>query len=125
MRPSKSTPAPAVIRREAVDDLDGLLCNAACEHAARAPFAAGDTVLVALADLPVGSTARLHDAELDAESRAQLRALGLTDGSVLRVCKQGTPCLLQVRTTRIALSGRIAKNVLVVQVSGALAGTLP
>lgn len=69
-----------------------------------------------LADLRVGATARLHDARLDLESRSQLRALGLTDGSLLRVCKQGEPCVVQVRATRIGISGRIARQVFVVPV---------
>jgi Fe2+ transport system protein FeoA len=78
--------------------------------------------MVRLIDLPVGAAARLHDAQLDPESRAQLRALGLTDGSVLRVCKQGKPCVVQVRTTRIGISGRIAKHVLVVPLDGRVSG---
>lgn len=69
-----------------------------------------------LADLQVGATARLHGARLDPESRSQLRALGLTDGSLLRVCKQGEPCVVQVRATRIGISGRIARQVFVVPV---------
>ena len=68
---------------------------------------------VRLCDLPVGFAARLHDAQLDPEARSQLRALGLTDGSVLRVCKQGEPCVVQVRTTRIGIAGRIARDVFV------------
>jgi Fe2+ transport system protein FeoA len=67
-----------------------------------------------LSELPVGATARVHGAELDADSRARLRGLGLTDNSVLRVCKQGEPCVVQVRTTRIGMSGRIARHVVVI-----------
>lgn len=67
-----------------------------------------------LADVPVGFTARLHEMQLDGESRSLLRALGLTDASMLRVCKQGEPCVVQVRTTRIGISGRIARHVFVV-----------
>lgn len=70
--------------------------------------------LLPLADVPTGVTARLSGARLDAESRALLRALGLTDASVLRVCKQGEPCVVQVRATRIGMSRRIARNVYVV-----------
>lgn len=73
---------------------------------------------VRLSDLPVGFVARLHDAHLDPESRSQLRALGLTDASVLRVCKQGEPCVVQVRATRIGISGRIAQCVLVIPADG-------
>ena len=71
-----------------------------------------------LADLPVGSTARLLDAHLDGEARAQIRALGLIDASVLRVCKQGEPCVVQVRTTRIGISSRIAQHVFVTPTDG-------
>jgi len=77
-----------------------------------------------LADLQVGSTARLHDLQVDPESRAQLRALGLTDGSMLRVCKQGDPCVVQVRTTRIGISSRIAQHVFVVPTEGRASGEL-
>jgi Fe2+ transport system protein FeoA len=66
-----------------------------------------------LTDLPVGAVARVHDADLDGESRALLRAIGLTDQSVLRVCKQGHPCVIQVRATRIGMSSRIAQHVTV------------
>jgi len=66
-----------------------------------------------LTDLQVGATARLHDAQVDVESRSQLRALGLTDKSVFRVCKQGEPCVVQVRATRVGISSRIAQHVIV------------
>lgn len=78
-----------------------------------------------LADLQVGASARLYDARLDSESRSQLRALGLTDGSLLRVCKQGEPCVVQVRATRIGISGRVARQVFVVPVEDRLAGEAP
>lgn len=66
-----------------------------------------------LTDLRVGAIARLHDAQVDAESRSQLRALGLTDRCVIRVCKQGEPCVVQVRATRVGISSRIAQQVFV------------
>ena len=66
-----------------------------------------------LTDLGIGDVASFSYAELDAESRDLLRALGLTDNSVLRVCKQGEPCIIQVRTTRIGISSRIAQHVMV------------
>ena len=69
--------------------------------------------VVRLSDVPEGSTVRLHDTHLDAQSRLQLRGLGLTDASPLRVCKQGEPCVVQVRTTRIGISGSIARQVFV------------
>ena len=66
---------------------------------------------VPLTSLVVGETARLLGATVDAESRSQLKALGLTDGCLLRVCKQGEPCVVQVRATRIGISSRIAQHV--------------
>jgi Fe2+ transport system protein FeoA len=69
--------------------------------------------IVRLSDVPEGATARLHDTQLDASSRSQLRGLGLTDASPLRVCKQGEPCVVQVRATRIGISGSIARQVFV------------
>jgi Fe2+ transport system protein FeoA len=78
---------------------------------------------VRLTELAVGATARLHDAHVDAESRALLRALGLTDDSILRVCKQGEPCVVQVRATRIGISSRIAQHVVVIPDGPLAAGT--
>ena len=83
------------------------------------------TAAVRLADVSVGVTARLHEAQLDGESRALLRALGLTDASLLRVCKQGEPCVVQVRTTRIGLSRRIAQHVFVTPLGGETAVEQP
>ena len=77
--------------------------------------ATGHTVrTVQLSDLDVGATARLHDVDADLESYSLLRALGLTEGSLLRVCRQGEPCIIQVRATRIGISSRVARHVLVV-----------
>ena len=76
-----------------------------------------------LTDLEVGATARMLDAAVDAELRTQLRALGLTDNSPLRVCKCGEPCVVQVRATRIGISRRIAQHITVVP--DAAAGSVP
>jgi uncharacterized iron-regulated membrane protein len=91
-------------------------------HARLGAARAATRDVLCLADLPIGCTARLRDTHLDGESRSQLRALGLTDGSVLRVCKQGEPCVVQVRTTRIGLSSGIARRVFVVPSNGRAAG---
>ena len=66
-----------------------------------------------MTSLPVGTTARLQDAALDPEAREVLRGLGLTDRSILRVCKQGEPCVVQVHATRIGLTNRVASAILV------------
>jgi Fe2+ transport system protein FeoA len=69
---------------------------------------------ICLCDLEVGATARFHEATLDAEFSRFLRAVGLTQTSELRLCKNGDPCIVQVRATRIGLSKSVAGQVYVV-----------
>ncbi len=73
---------------------------------------------VPLSDLPVGRAARFHEAALDGEAKDLLRALGLTPDSVVRLCKAGEPCIVQVRSTRIGLSRSVAGAILVTPVDG-------
>jgi Fe2+ transport system protein FeoA len=77
---------------------------------------------VRLTDLPVGAEARLHAADLDAQTRSLLRALGLTDASRVRVCKRGEPFIVQVRETRIGISKIVADQMLVVPIAAPAAG---
>lgn len=69
---------------------------------------------VRLCDLEEGCAARFHEASLDAEARDLLRALGLTASSVVRLCKRGEPCIVQVRATRIGLSKFVAGQIYVI-----------
>lgn len=69
---------------------------------------------IRLCDLEVGRPARFHDATLDAEARDLLRALGLTASSIVRLCKAGEPCIVQVRSTRIGLSKTVAGAIFVI-----------
>jgi Fe2+ transport system protein FeoA len=73
-----------------------------------------DLAPVRLTSLAAGAAARLHLTTLDADTRALLRSLGLTDDSMLRVCKSGEPCIIQVRDTRIGVSSAVAGQILVV-----------
>lgn len=68
---------------------------------------------VPLTSVPVGALATLHEVR-DAESRTVLRALGLHDACVMRLCKVGDPCIVQVRATRIGLSHAVARCLYVV-----------
>jgi Fe2+ transport system protein FeoA len=68
---------------------------------------------VPLTSVPVGALATLHDVR-DAESRTVLRSLGLHDACVMRLCKVGDPCIVQVRATRIGLSDAVARCLYVV-----------
>ena len=69
---------------------------------------------IPLSQLSAGCTARLHSAELAQDDCALLRALGLTDRCLLRVCKAGEPCIVEVKATRIGLSRALARGVFVV-----------
>jgi len=69
---------------------------------------------IPLSQLRAGSTARLHSAELTKDDCALLNALGLTNRCLLRVCKAGEPCIVEVKATRIGLSRALARGVFVV-----------
>ena len=69
---------------------------------------------IPLSQLRAGSTARMHSAELTSEDCALLKALGMTDRCLLRVCKAGEPCIVQVRATRIGLSKEVARGLFVI-----------
>jgi Fe2+ transport system protein FeoA len=69
---------------------------------------------VRLSDLTPGCLARMHMANLAPQDCALLRALGLTDRCVLRICKIGEPCIVEVQSTRIGIARSVAKGILVV-----------
>ena len=71
------------------------------------------TAVVPLSTLQTGAEASLHSTELDADTRSLLRSLGLTDASPLRVCKNGEPFIIQVRATRIGVTGAVAGQIFV------------
>jgi Fe2+ transport system protein FeoA len=70
-------------------------------------------VPVPLSQLKTGDRARLHATGLKCDSCDLLNAMGLTDQCEIRVCKQGEPCIVQVRETRLGISGRLAREILV------------
>jgi len=72
---------------------------------------------VPLLDLAPGTTVVLREVR-DHQSRAVLRALGLTDGARLRICRLGDPCIIQVRSTRIGLSKVVAQSIHVALAEG-------
>lgn len=69
--------------------------------------------LVPLTSLALGARGLLQMADLDSGDSALLAALGLREGSRFRVCKQGEPWIVQVRSTRIGLAQRIARQLFV------------
>jgi Fe2+ transport system protein FeoA len=80
----------------------------------RARKARAETTPVPLSELASGAVGRFQNTSLAKNDTAWLRALGLTARSLIRVCKAGDPCIVQVRTTRIGLSREVAANILVV-----------
>jgi|CXWL01.1.fsa_nt_gi Fe2+ transport system protein FeoA len=73
---------------------------------------------VQLTHLRAGDSARFQTSELAKEDRDLLRAVGMTERCQLRVCKAGDPWIVQVRTTRIGISDRLAAKILVVPADG-------
>lgn len=69
---------------------------------------------IRLSALAPGQTVRLHESHLHPQDCALLRAIGLTDRCVMRICKIGEPCIVQVRATRIGLSRSVADGIMVV-----------
>lgn len=69
---------------------------------------------VPLSRLASGTFGRLQGSDLAKNDTALLRALGLTTRSLIRVCKSGDPCIVQVRATRIGISREVAESILVV-----------
>lgn len=69
---------------------------------------------VCLCDLEEGAVARFHEARLDDDDRHLLETLGLTRESLVRLCKAGEPCIVQVRSTRIGLARSVAHSIFVI-----------
>lgn len=80
---------------------------------ARVPKTSG-AAPIPLSSLRTGAVVRFRGTELDPASCDLLRALGLTRECQLTLCKAGEPCIVQVRSTRIGLSGKVAAGILVV-----------
>lgn len=83
-------------------------------HSSTQSFETRPAGAVPLSALPVGARAQFQTADLDPADYALVRALGLTECCRLRVCKAGEPCIVQVRATRIGLSGVVARGIYVV-----------
>ena len=71
-------------------------------------------VAIPLTQLRAGDRARLLATGLQCDSCDLLNAMGLTDQCEIRVCKVGEPCIVQVNSTRLGISSRIAKQIMVV-----------
>lgn len=68
--------------------------RACCQPAPKplAPPAPG----LSLTDLKPGQTARIRHADLEADDAALLRAMGLRPSAMVRMCRAGEPCIIEV-----------------------------
>lgn len=60
---------------------------------------------VALTTLKPGETARVCETCLDPADAAMLRAMGLRPNAVVRLCRLGEPCIVEVMASQASLSG--------------------
>jgi Fe2+ transport system protein FeoA len=84
---------------------------------------AGGGQVVTLASLKPGQTGVVRGATLDAGDAAYLRAMGVRPAALVRVCRLGHPCIIQVvsggkeccgmGSCRIGLSKELAERVMV------------
>jgi Fe2+ transport system protein FeoA len=89
-------------------------------------------VTVSLAQLRAGQTATIRQTSLDAGDAALLRAMGLRPEAVVRMCRIGEPCIVEVLSgssqgcgersgacqCRIGLARPLAERVMVGMVAG-------
>ena len=68
---------------------------------------------VPLSQLRTGDRARLHAADLCCDECELLRAMGMSEDCLLRVCRSGAPCIVEVNTTRLGLSPAMTRRILV------------
>jgi Fe2+ transport system protein FeoA len=78
------------------------------------PADAGNAPGVPLSLLGCGERAIVHCRLLAAADNELLCAMGMPDRCVLRVCRAGEPCIVQVAATRLALSRSVASRVMVI-----------
>ena len=81
------------------------------------PSGPPDSGSICLSTLPAGSRATLTSGELPDEDRRLLTAMGLSERSPMRVCRQGEPCIVEVHNTRVGLARSIAERLLVTPVA--------
>lgn len=80
--------------------------------------------VVSLTQLQVGQKGVVHSLdELKCEDCDLLRAMGMTDQCSFRVCQAGEPLIVQIDSTRIGLSRRIADRLMVTLQSNGSTGT--
>ena len=76
-----------------------------------APAAEPRTVL--LSQMRAGDCGRIHSTAFTSDESELLRAMGMCEDCNLRVCRSGSPCIVQVNTTRLGLSASMARKIVI------------
>ena len=69
--------------------------------------------LIPLSELEVQSEAMIQVTDLEDDERAVLASMGLHEEDIFRLCKQGSPCIIQVEATRLGLSQEVTSRIMV------------
>ena len=69
--------------------------------------------LIPLSELEVQSEAVIKVAELEIDEQIVLASMGLRDDDTFRLCRQGSPCIIQVEATRLGLSQELTSRIMV------------
>ena len=72
---------------------------------------------IPLTQLKRGERAVVELHHLPAEDTRLLAAMGLEDKSEVRVCRAGTPCIVQVEATRLGIAADVAARILAIPCS--------
>ncbi|MEM7228047.1 MAG: FeoA family protein [Planctomycetota bacterium] len=68
---------------------------------------------VPLTSLPSGTHARVACRDMDGDNSELLCAMGLKNDCPLEVCRSGRMCIVKVDNTRLALSRKVARRIMV------------
>lgn len=68
---------------------------------------------IPLDEVPIGACAVVHHVEADSDDMRRLMTLGICTGRRLELIQRGDPMILRVFATRLGVSRRLAKRVLV------------
>lgn len=73
-----------------------------------------EPVRIPLSQLARGDRAVVETGTLEAEECALLGAMGLQEGCEVTICQSGRNCIVQVESTRLGISRRVAQRILAV-----------
>jgi Fe2+ transport system protein FeoA len=82
----------------------------------------GTPVRIPLTQLQRGQRAIVHCADiadLPEGDRCLLHAMGMHHECQIRVCSPGTPCIVQIDSTRLGISADVARRILVTPIDDA------